>query len=387
MSEQHLPFTVFVDPNYDPLASYQSLESWLLVYDTIFVSSPSSTQAEKVNRIISGDAFKTLVDSGWLVPVGRPRFFDRQWRTGRAEDLAKTDEVRAAHFRWNDDFDSAIAGKARHLPDAELDNAIDAALDLEQRYPAAFSKLQEAVGRLRADQKLPAKFYAPSELGKPLEDTTRGVIYEVAGDLWARRFLGTTGLIAPAEQEGIYGLLDRAADGDWSPLQARIGAARGSAVGGLGEQDVRLARELSERIANRYTISAVLPEYRASALQREFRAFVLEALEDGRLHAERGANSDFLWQRFQDRIKGLDRQSEYGKAIGAMIGAMGGPEIASRLGLDKLPLSRRLFMRASLSLGALGGAALFGAMPRAASELFDAPDRWITLIHQKAALR
>jgi hypothetical protein len=381
------PLTAFIDPNYDPLASYEALESWLLLYDTIFVSSPSSFQAARVRQEITTTTFKTLFDAGWLVPVGRPRFFDRKLRTARVKDLARVDAVRSAHFQWQEDFDGAVAEKAVPLPDEDLDNAINTALALEHRQPRVFASLQERVSLLRSEQKLPAKFYTPSEVRKSLKHITRGVIYEVAGDLWARQYLGTSGLIVPAEQEGIYGLLDDASTGPWSPLRARVGAAKRSAADGLTEQDLRLARELGERIARHYSISNLLADYRASALQQEFRAFVLGALEDVRRRADGAADSDLLWQRFQEQIKRLDTMSTVGQAIGTMLGAGGTAVVSSKMNLDN-SMTRRFFMIALLSGATFGGAKLFSAgLPRVTSEVFNTPDRWITFIHKRATPR
>lgn len=305
-SDQETALTVYLDPNYDPTFSYSHLEGWLLLYDKIYISSPSPYQVKRAHReldvpLVSERSLQDFVRQGWIVPVGRSRFFTEEWRSSRAGELEKIDAVRAAHFSWSGEFDAIMAAHAQRLPDNELDEAIETGTALDKRYPDAFAEVLRRVNLLRAEGLLPAKFKSPSEIVKDSTEIAKGVLYEVAGDLWVRRHLGTTGMIVPSEHESIYALLDRADDG-WSPLEPQIGSAIRRTKKDLSEQDLLLAQELAERIVHDFTISDVLAEYRESALQHQFRAFVLKAMEDLKSKEEAPATPQVYGLAFSSRL-------------------------------------------------------------------------------------
>lgn len=84
--------TVYLDPNYDPVFSYSHLEGWLLLYDKIYISSPSPHQVKRAHHgldvpLVSEDLLQNLVRQRWIVPVGRPRIISESFWVSRAEAL------------------------------------------------------------------------------------------------------------------------------------------------------------------------------------------------------------------------------------------------------------------------------------------------------------
>lgn len=307
------PFNAFLDPNYHPTFTYPRLEGWLLLYDTIFLGNPSPYQidlaAESQQELpVSPESIRRLIDNKYVVPVGRSRFFDSSWRTTRARELEGADGARAAHFRWNDDFDVVVSAHAKHLSDSGLDTAIQEALTLEHREPEAFKLLVSHVAALHAARRLPDKFYTPSEIDKPPDEITRGVIYELAGDIWVRTVLGTH-LIAARDHGPMYELLSRLSNSAMSRDQPILMAAEPT-IDDLSEDEVRLAGEFAERLARHYTLADVLPEYRKSGLQRQFRAFVTSVLQQLRTDIVDTPTGEILWERFDDRVKAIEAREK-----------------------------------------------------------------------------
>jgi hypothetical protein len=384
-------FTVFLDPNYNPSSSYPHLEGWLLLYDHIYVASPSPHQLELASaaaNLSSLDAtIQRLVRESWVVPVGRPRFFSEAWRHERTSELEKQDPARAEHFRWNGPFDVLMASHKHLLDDAGLDRAIEEATEIEYRYPDAFEWLRRKVAALKADHQLPAKFYMPSEVDRPVDETTRGVIYEVAGDIWARKYLNANGLIVPHDHGGIYGLFDRALP-DSIPFVPQFVATSIETAHELSPEDERLARELAERISARYSISDVLAEYRGSGLQTQFRQFVLTAMLHLRNTAEGSEPGEYLVKRVDDQIAHIEGMD----TVGAILGATGlgsariHPSVAKLLGAG---ITRRSILAVMLfAAGGLAGGPLLGpAIDGAESAITGEADRWIALIGRRARRR
>src|SRR3989338_4446657 len=115
---QNPTLAVFLDPNYEPLFSYRHLEPWLLLYDTIYLGSPSPYQIDRVTKDTEGEVTQgTLLSlirnkKRLVVPVGRRRWFNQTWRQERTAELENSDVVRAEHFRWNREFDEVVAAHA-----------------------------------------------------------------------------------------------------------------------------------------------------------------------------------------------------------------------------------------------------------------------------------
>ena len=365
-------FTAFIDPNNDPEFSYSHLEGWLLLYDQIYVSSPSPHQVARASVAkgmppVREDTLEQLVREKWLVPVGRRRFFNEDWRRARAKELETSDRVRAAHFRWSGDFDRTMAKHAVPLEDSALDAAIKSGQNLEHRHPDAFAWLSGQVGDIKANDGLPAKFHTPSERDAPVEQVARDLIYEVAGDLWARSALNATGLIVPTGHEAIYGLLDDAArSGDASPLQPRMSALKPQPSGTLSAEDERLARELAERISRNYTIADVIKDYRGSQLEQEMRGWVLNAMDDLRERIDPRAYGARLWDKFEDHVKHIELVYDTG-AIAARVGVAAVPLLPAVGRLMKQGMSRRALLALALfKTTEYGSRPLLGPMTDAA---------------------
>ena len=375
-------FTVYLDPNYHPQETYTSIEAWLLLYDRIYLGSPSSFQVRVADRTLL-ERLPELVQKGWVVPTGRSRFFDQSWRVDRAREIAKSDQQRAGHFSWDNDtaFDSVMAANSRLLPDVELDAAVSHAMALKQRSPIAFSKLAGNIEQLRLKGVLPQKFYTPSERSKSLEELTCGVLYEIAGDVWARRHLHATALIAPESQEQMYSLLDRVSDSTWSPLAKYAIKVNYLPGGGLTKYDLQLGKELAERIASHYPITDILEDYRNSNLQHEFRAFVLTALETLRERITPTDDREYLWQEFQHEIHKIERHKEIAEIASTILGAVAADETGDALLAKTTRIPRRLFLRACLVTGGIAGNALLPQPIQAALNIADTPDRWVMQIH------
>ncbi len=387
-----IPLTVFLDPNYHPVFSYSHLEGWLLLYDQIFISSPSPHQVTKASGahgmpVVREDTVERLVREGWLVPVGRPRFFSEDWRRDRARELEIIDPVRSAHFSWSGKFDTVMAKHARLLDDAQLDQAIASGQSLDQRHPDVFDVLRKKVTLLKADGGLPAKFAAPSESNRDLDDTVRGVIYEVSGDIWVRRTLQLSGLVVPPGQEGIYGLLDQATESNGSALAPRIGAA--PTIGdGIGVEDVKLAQELTGRIASNYSISDVIGEFRKSQLQHELRAWIVAIMNGLRTRVDPRSYGHHLWHLFEDQADHIGANHD----VAAWLSGIGVATASLHPAVSRLMSAgitrRALLTVAVLQLANVAGRPLFGpALDAIESGVRREHDRWIAFITVNAPRR
>ncbi|MEA2600288.1 MAG: hypothetical protein QOF89_1280 [Acidobacteriota bacterium] len=385
--------SVFLDPNYHPTFSYSHLEGWLLLYDRIYISSPSPYQVDRAEAApgmppVTKEILQSLVTKGWIKPAGRRRFFSEEWRLNRAMELEKSDPLRAAHFQWTGDFDVTMASKATLLDDASLDNAIQTGRELELRHPDAFDWMKKRVALLRAEGGLPAKFYAPTEANRSIDDLVRDVIYEVAGDIWARKELKVGGLIVPPGQEKIYGLLDDATSSTGSPLFPSFAPAEIPDVDRLSSDDIRLARELAERIAGNYTIHDVLSEYRDSALQREFRAFVWHAMNRMRDRVGSQPDGEILWKRFEEQCKHIESMN----TIGSWLTGLGLGALMLTPAVDKF-FKEGITRRALLALALFKSAEIIGtpflgsAIDEVESAVREEHDRWIALIVGNARRR
>jgi hypothetical protein len=373
--------TAYLDPNYTPAFSYGQLEGWLLLYDTLYVSSPSSHEirrAEEARELpVSRDSILRLTENRYVVPVGRPRYFNPVWRKERARELAALDVERADHFHWDDDFDEGIAAKAYRLSDAGLDAAIRAGMDIEHRHPDVFEQLAIRVAALRAARNLPAKFYTPSEIDRPLNEIVRGVIYEVAGDLWARSTLRSH-LIVPREYGPLYEELSHMS-GAAKSLDDPVLTTPEVTIEDLSDDEVRLAHEFAERLAKRFTIADILPEYRASGLQRQFRRFIASTLQSLRADITDRDRGDVLWHKFDDRVRNLGNLKKYVDwlAPAPMSYLIARPEVQEFY----KQATRRSFLVACLAMAgtAITKAAIDNTVDLVGSSIDD-NDRWIALI-------
>jgi hypothetical protein len=221
-------------------------------------------------------------------------------------------------------------------------------------------------------------------MDRPLAEIVRGVLYEVAGDIWLRGGLDAH-MILPRDYGPLYAQLEQLNGAGPSAADAVLTEAEPT-VEDLSEGEMRLAQEFADRLANHYTLADILPEFRGSALQRSFRAFVAETLQNIRHDVVDRAVGEILWDRFDRQVQKIELEKE----LGSWALSTGTSLALGSVAVEKFYSegTRRFFLMTVLAMvGSAVTRPLFMPAAESVAATIAPQDRWIALIAGHATRR
>lgn len=325
--------SVLCDPNYDPNYLYRSIEPLLYLHQHVYLWGPSQGNIE----FVGGDwrRIKSLIECGFVIPVGRDSWFDERKRNERYK-LAAT-EGKKRTFRWGglDEMTFGLGHSLKTSPLSEKrtpgyiiikEDVIQDAERLEwivpQVWPEGFRGFVAQVQALRGANppKLPRELTEGKWEHAQPEELAANLVYHTAGDIYAAHFLQAKSIFSTPEMGTVYHAVKLSfVDTDEPESSPFATVPPPETKYWLGDDQLDIALRLANQISADIgpLDLGLLKEYRDTQCFEMFRDYVSSELE----HAE--GSGENAAERASDLKKAFDGHTNFIERFSNYVGTYG----------------------------------------------------------------
>lgn len=380
---------VYIDPNYDPTATYWQIEGLLLLFNKVFVYAPNAhaiQQAlEESSKVpVSPDRLLCLAERDLITPVAASRYWSKEWRDQKSEDLRSSNRDRSEFFRWTT-FDSAICGLPNKKP-LDFYRFGETARNLSSDDPDTFAMIKSKVATLRQSNRLPAQFYESPFQDWSDDQVCEELLYNFGNDVGVAYLTNANAIMLSEKQKPLYEIYCQLfSDLTWIPKNVLVQSGQ-SDDWFCSPNDYDIARDFANRLASDYDLLPVLEEYRQSNFCHLFQLFVATGIQELEKEGYKGKSLVAgLLSRFNKRAEDSE---QFGDIAGNIVGAAAGAALvdfinnpaAKNISEKLLPRRRFLIHLGGAATGAALGPLFLKNVFQDAKTTFTEHDAWISLI-------